>query len=589
VAGGNETVIRKEKPMLRRMFARFPGELPVEFRVLYRQYLLRVVDLEALSMQADVPTLLGQFVGLLILISAFQTLGFLYAAGRPNMSPAAMASLAIHMEQTLLAGTMLVAGLVAVVSWDATFPDRRDVMVLGPLPVRPLMILVAKMAANGALVGIGVVALNFGMSVALPLVTGGLTRFPWFFAAWWLTVIAAAGLVYGSVLTVQGLAALLLPRGIFLRLSAGLQLAAFGIFLSVWLFQPTLDVPWAMSAPQNQSMLREWPMFWLLGMIQQLTGRLPQPLTWLAARAWISFAAVMLGAGASLLLCYLRTMKKTVEEPDLVPGGRSWLGALRFGNRLTTAVVLFCGRSLARSRQHLVIYAFFLSIAFAVAVSIVRGALAGGTHLPLTTDFLMPTQIMLCLAVVGLRSIFSLPASLKSNWVLQVTQLDPPEQYIAATRRALVVLAAVPTWVVVAGLSLFYRPLWQDAGHLLVLALVASILVDLSLLKVSKVPFACSYLPGKSNIQYIFWAFVVIYVPIAMEFSNYEQHALEHRGSFAVMIAALTVAAAGLWAFNRWEARSAVLYFEETPPETIMTLGLSGMILPPRSGDSTAG
>ncbi len=538
-------------------------------------------------MQADVPQLLGQFAGLLILISVFQTIGFLYAAGRPNMSPAALASLAIHIEQALLAGTMLVAGLVAVVSWDATFPDRRDVMVLGPLPVGTRMILLAKMAANGALVGVGVVSLNFGTGLALPLVMGGGARFVWYFAAWWLTLIAAAVLVYGSVLTVQGLAALLLPRGIFLRLSAGLQLAAFGIFLSAWLFQPTLDVPWAMSAPQNQSMLREWPMFWLLGMFEQLTGHLPDTLNWLAMRAWIGFGVVLLGACASLLLCYLRTMKKTVEEPDLVPGGRSWLGALRFGNRLTMAMVLFCGRSLARSRQHRVIYAFFLSIAFAVAVSIVRGALAGGTHVPITMDFLMLTEIMLCLAVVGLRSIFSLPVSLKANWVLQVTQLAPSEQYVAATRRALVVLAALPIWLVVAGLSDFYRPLWQVAGHLLVLALVASILMDVSLLKVAKIPFACSYLPGKSNIQYMFWAFVVIYVPIAMEFSNYELRALAHPESFAVMIGALSGIAVGLWAFNQHEARSAVLYFEETEPEVIMQLGLSGMVIPPHDG--TAG
>jgi hypothetical protein len=571
--------------MSRKMFARIVDLLPVEFRVLYRQFLLRVVDLEALSMQADVPQLLGQFAGLLILISVFQTVGFLYNAGRPHLTPAALASLAIHMEQTLLAGTMLVAGLVAVVSWDATFPDRRDVMVLGPLPVRPRMILVAKMAANGALMGIGVVALNFGISLALSLVMAGLTRFVWFFAAWWLTVVAAAVLVYGSVLTVQGMAALLLPRGIFLRLSAGLQLAAFGFFLSAWLFAPAVDSPGAMTTAQNQGMLREWPMFWLLAMFQQLTGKLPHALTWLAERAWISFGAVMLGACASLLLCYLRTMKKTVEEPDLLPGGRSWVSALRFGNRLTTAVVLFCGRSLARSRQHRLIYAFFLSIAFAVAVSIVRGALAGGTHLSITTDFLMPTQIMLCLAVVGLRSIFSLPVSLKANWVLQVTQLYPPEQYLLATRRALIVLAALPIWLVVAGLSHFYRPLWQDAGHLLVLGLVASILMDASLVKAAKIPFACSYLPGKSNIQYMFWAFAVIYMPIAMEFSNYEHRALEHRGSFAVMIAALSVVAVGLWSFNRCEARSAVLYFEETPPEVIMTLGLSGMVVPPRGGD----
>jgi hypothetical protein len=31
---------------------------------------------------------------------------------------------------------MLVVGLFAVLSWESTFPDKRDVLVLGPLPVR---------------------------------------------------------------------------------------------------------------------------------------------------------------------------------------------------------------------------------------------------------------------------------------------------------------------------------------------------------------------------------------------------------------------------------------------------------------------
>ena len=31
----------------------------------------------------------------------------------------------------MIATTMLVVGLFAILSWDSTFPDRRDVMVLG--------------------------------------------------------------------------------------------------------------------------------------------------------------------------------------------------------------------------------------------------------------------------------------------------------------------------------------------------------------------------------------------------------------------------------------------------------------------------
>ena len=50
-------------------------------------------------------------------------------------------------EHFLISTTMLAVGLFAVLSWDATFPDKRDVLVLAPLPVRARTIFLAKVAA----------------------------------------------------------------------------------------------------------------------------------------------------------------------------------------------------------------------------------------------------------------------------------------------------------------------------------------------------------------------------------------------------------------------------------------------------------
>jgi hypothetical protein len=122
------------------------NRLPLQFRVLCHQFLLRVVDLEALSIKADVTAFLGQFAGVLIMLS-------LILSASAVMYPVAT-------EETLISLTMLVVGLITVISWDATFPDRRDVLVLGPLPVTPRVILAAKVTASGAVLGIAVLALN---------------------------------------------------------------------------------------------------------------------------------------------------------------------------------------------------------------------------------------------------------------------------------------------------------------------------------------------------------------------------------------------------------------------------------------------
>ena len=552
---------------------RLVERLPLQFRVLYRQFLLRVVDLESLSIEADLTTLLGQMAGILILYSVLTTMGLLIAVGRLQTAGADATALLWKTQHNFLSVTMLVAGLMAVISWDNIFPDRRDVMILAPLPVRSPTILLAKLAAAGAVLLVAILSLNLAIGVALSLVEGGIPGFPRNFAAYWLTTLAAAIFVYGSVLVVQGFMALLLPRRWFLRLSSLTQLAAFAYFLAGYFLEPPVFTPAITTAWASQGWLNPWPSFWFLAMLQQLNGHLPALLDGLARRAWVGLAIVICAAAVSLLLCYLRTMKKTVEEPDLMPGRRAW--PLPFGNRLSTAIVGFSIRSLARSKQHRVVYAFFLSVAFAIAVTTLRAELQAGARRPLTTDFMMPTFVMMCLAVVGLRSIFSLPVSLHANWVLQLTQLRSSEKYIAATRRALLVMAVLPVWIVAALLSLGYRPWPQIAAHLVVLALVGTILADLTLIGVSKIPFACSYLPGKSNIQFLFWGFAVIFVPIAMQFAICEQRAIQHPGSCAVMLGILVAIAAGIWTFNRHQSKSAVLYYEELPAVVITTLGLS--------------
>ena len=569
---------------MRKVLRRLIERLPLSFRVLYRQFLTRVVDLEALSIDADILQLLGQFAGVLILISVLQTLGVLNEAGRMGASAAGLLGLAMHTEQSLIAGTMLIAGLTAVVTWDNIFPDRRDVMVLGPLPVKPRTILAAKLAAAGTLLGMGVLALNLGIGLALPLIAGPGWKFPRVLTSYWLTAACAALFVYGTVLTLQGIMAALLPQRWFLRLSALFQLAAFALFLSAWLFQPEFGSISTMKHLQQNGVLMRWPVFWFFGLFGRLSGLFPFVPLALVHRAWIALLMVVSGAGTSLLLCYLRTMKKTVEEPDLVPARRGRRLLLPLGDGLQTAVVRFSMRSLARSRQHRVVYAFFLAIVFAIAVSTLVAAEKTRHAQPLGVGFLWGTLMMMSLAVLGLRSIFSLPVSLRANWVLQITQLSPTADYIAATRRAVLVMATIPVWISVGLLSLFYRPWHLVAEHLLVLALAGSIMTDAVLIGAEKIPFACSYLPGKTNVQYVFWGVVVGLTPLALLFSRYEMGILGQPLHYEALIGAMLIVAGVLWRFNQFRARSVNLHYDDFEQDVVIGLNIGPTTWRPRDG-----
>jgi hypothetical protein len=546
------------------------ARLPLQFRVLYRQFLLRVIDLESLSIEADIPRFLGQFAGILILFSLIKALGTLLFGIPP--------ALALSVEQGQIENTLLIAGLIIVASWDAAFPDRRDAMVLGPLPVRARTILMAKLVASAALIGVGLLALNFASSMPYALVFGsnGSLRF---LAAEWIALASGCVVLHGAVLTVQGAMALMLPRRIFLMASAVLQLAAFALFLSVYFLEPTLMAWPELALPQNYWVA--WsPVMWLAAMLNQLNGTLPASLGWLAGRGWMALGAAAAGALGSLALCYLRTMKKTVEAPDLVPGAGGLHCTPRVGSSLTTAIFWFSLRSLARSKQHRVVFALYMSVVFAVTLSWVRSLIGGHGRGPVSLDFLMPTFMIMAFCVFGLRNVFSLPISLNANWVLRVTQLRPTEKYFGATRLCLLLLGVLPAWLLSALMSVELRP-WSDAAlHLGVLALVGWLFVEVALVRFEKVPFTCSYMPGKTNIQVLFWGFLFVFLIMMLTGAQYELTALHDGGRYAIVVGVLVTSAGALWVRNRTRAKSAVLYFEELLPEVLTSLHLSDGMRP---------
>src|ERR1035438_6660763 len=97
----------------------------LQFRVLFRQFLFRMVDLEVLSSTAlgDASKLYGQFASLLIVASLLFTVPALGGFGRMQRDVCFV--FCWSTEHFLIATTMLTVGLFAVLSWDSTFQIGR--------------------------------------------------------------------------------------------------------------------------------------------------------------------------------------------------------------------------------------------------------------------------------------------------------------------------------------------------------------------------------------------------------------------------------------------------------------------------------
>jgi hypothetical protein len=132
-----------------------------QFLVLYRSFLMRVIDLELLSADADTARLLGQFAALFAGLSYLFTVWLIFAGGFSK-------AFLWVMEHFLIATTMVVVSLFSVLCWDSIFPDKRDVLVLAPLPIRANTLFRAKLAALIAALSLSVVSLNVFSGLVWP-------------------------------------------------------------------------------------------------------------------------------------------------------------------------------------------------------------------------------------------------------------------------------------------------------------------------------------------------------------------------------------------------------------------------------------
>jgi hypothetical protein len=108
---------------------------------------------------------------------------------------------------------------------------------------------------------------------------------------------------------------------------------------------------------------------------------------------------------------------------------------------------------------------------------------------------------MLAFWVAGTRAVFALPLELRANWIFRVIPIGGAPECLRAGRRALLALSVVPLCVLAAVVYLWLGPWRTVLEHLLVLALLGVILSEVCLQNFQKLPFTCSYLPGKSRMH----------------------------------------------------------------------------------------
>lgn len=565
-----------------------------QFRVLYRDFLFRLVDLELLSAAGDVQKLLGQF-GAMLAAFGFTIAIFTLPALAKSRLPFEKLIVGVRIEQEfLIATTMAIAGLFSVLAWNAVFPDRQDSLVLGLLPVRIRTIFLAKVGAIATALGVGIAAVNIFTGLSFPFLAvapnGGLLGGLRSLGAHWLAMAAAGLFVCCGLLALQGLAAQLLSYRLLLRFSSFLQLAAFFVTLGVYFLKPSFS---SVSAP-GQWLPSVLPSFWFCGLLQVLNGVADPPFGTLALRALWSLLIVFSVAAATLALAYRRNIRRIIEQPDIAPADRSrpatrigsFLAAKLLAKPIERAIILFIARTISRSRQHRLLLAAYAGIGLAIALAYARDFLYGSSSLDapyrdlrwnqVNGPFLVGSLVLLFFAVIGARAAFAMPIALRANWIFRITAVHSPGAYSAAVRKSLFALTAIPIWILSGVLFFAIWPGRFAGQHVAIMVVTGILMVEISLHRFRKIPFACSYLPGKAKIHNRVGTVGIGFLLAANLGVQIEYWAMHKTARFAVLFAILLAAAIWAWRRTAEFARSPAnrLQFEDLPPAEVTALDL---------------
>jgi hypothetical protein len=550
------------------------------FRVLFGVFLLRVVDLELLSADADTNRLLSQFAAI------FAAFSFITTAPLIMMNGGLPVPVLWTMEHFFIATTMLVVGLFTVLAWESIFPDRRDLLILSPLPVKLPTLFCSKLTALVAALALATVSLNCISGTIWPLLfsANGFRGAPRAIPAYWLTMAAAGAFTFCVILSIHGIASLVLSRQLFLRVSSWLQTSGFCFLIGGYILEPSLESIPALTAPQNQHLLRCLPTYWFLGLFQQLNGSMQPAFARLAQRAWLAMGVALCAASVSVFAAYFRSMPQIVEEPDILPGARRSARSIRLGSPLASAIFGFTTRTLLRSRQHRVLYAFYAGVGITMVIILLKTPIAvsasdaGRGNIP--TALLAASYLMLVFAIFGTRVAIALPISVRANWLFRITETRSTVLYHSVVRQTMLAITVLPVCVVCAAAALFLSRQGLSltvAAHLVILGCLGAILVEVSLGKFNKVPFTASYLPGKANIHFLAWITIIFLIPVAEYAAGREQRVLGSISGCGALLTGLILILGGI----RWWTAAAAgeqegLRFDEAYAEEIISMRISG-------------
>ena len=486
---------------------------PTPAITLTRHFFAGLFDLGFLSEAAALS--FGRMI--LGICAAFFSLGLLlvriYVVKYVNLSsfdlaePYRRAILADH--AFAIAIPMWIVMFVTLMVSHALFPDETDFRVLMALPITRRLVFCAKLTAVGAFTGLFLVAGHVATApLALVMALGRWVERPWpleviaFLAA----SILASAFAMLTIVALQGVMILWMPRARWLTWSATLRSVLVGGLIVL--------CPFLLRLPAESQAFRDgaaWiyfiPPAWFVGLERWFLGDPRVHIGTLATTAIGGIFGVAIMATATYTLLYRRFDRVALHPTGVgaaVRRGRQPRGRHAGpGRPVVAAVRSFTFLTLRRSvfHQGIVVALSAIGVGLACNSLLMAGLPSWFRHAtPLTqalaTSVIWSPLAMIFVACLATRVAIAVPIEQRANWIFRVAMRDDPREALSGA------VSAMRRIGVASPVAIMMPLQWLTLGsHGFIASVVAFlwglVFVEMLMQDWSKVPFTCSYVPGK--------------------------------------------------------------------------------------------
>ena len=483
---------------------------------------------------------------------------------------------------------MLVVGLVAALVCQSLFPNETDYRVLMALPVTRRLVFGTKMLALVLFASIFVLSTNLIFGLAFSAAAGGrwaehgiLRRI----AAHATTVGLASVFAGASVMSVQGLIAVLLPRSWLRSVSVVTQTA---MICALILSLPAIahSSSYAALLQTRAALSFVVPPVWFLALEQVMLGQRDAFSIQLASLALLGLAAAILAVAGCYLTIYRRfdqLVLRSSHVPWRGPLWPTWLGPSSANQRpAQRAIAAFTATTLRRTGLHQVVFCSLSAIGAAVSVNSVIGFESGvgprgqaAMAWWFVEAVLEMPLVFFFFGIAAVRTALLLPLDVRANWVFRLTENPATQsQLLASIERSLIWLGVMPYLVV----TLLIQTVLLGAEDALLAVipttLLGLLLVEWVLRHWHRIPFTCTYIPGKRQLVHsmlrTFAAFVV-FVNIGGGLIHFS---LSRTLGFVILCAVLLAAVVAMRRSRLASSSRVPLEFEDSLPDDVTVIPL---------------